>query len=402
MNNLDIQLKELYKKILSKNRFKPDRTNIGTKSIFGHQMRFDLREGFPLTTLRKIHLKSLIHELLWFLESYDEKYNKFGNTNIRYLLENGVTFWTDWCYEKYRKEMFKKHQENDLIDEKTVKPFKIMNMKDFEKKIVEDDYFALKWGELGPIYGKQWKDFGGHEEIVEKSKIYQETKGNTKLVDVLGTEKVHIKGINQIDEVINTLLENPNSRRMLVNTWNVSDLDDMLLQPCHIMFQFYTEVLEMDERIDLCIKTTKEKDLREYMFKNDIDTLDEINRDPRKQVKILDHFNTPERYIDCQLYIRSNDIYLGNPYNIASYALLLHMIAQVVNMVPRELVYTIGDAHIYSNSMKAVEELLKREERSLPTLKINPDIQNIYDFRYEDFEIKNYNPHENIKVDVAV
>ena len=402
MNNLDPQLKELYKKILSKNRFKPDRTNIGTKSIFGHQMRLDLRNGFPLTTLRKIHIKSLIHELLWFLGAYDEKYKKFGNTNIRYLLENGVTFWTDWCYERFRKEKFDEYQKDDLIDSKTVKPFKIISMKDFEKKIIEKDEFALKYGDLGSIYGKQWIDFGGHDEVVEKSKTYRETKSNAKLIDVLGTETIHIKGINQINTVIDSLIETPDSRRMIVNAWNVSDLEDMLLAPCHLLFQFYTEVIEMEDRIDWCLKNTNETDLKEYMYNNDINSFNDIKRDPRKQVKILNHFNIPERYIDLQLYQRSVDSFLGLGYNIPSYALLLHMMAQVVNMIPREFIWTGGDTHLYSNSIKATEQLLTREERDLPILKINPDIQNIYDFRYEDFEILNYNPHENIKVAVAV
>lgn len=402
MNNLDLQLKELYKKILSKEKYRTDRTGYGTKSIFGYQMRFNMSDGFPLTTLRKIHIKSLIHELLWFLGSYDNKYKKFGNTNIKYLLENGVTFWTDWCYKNYKDAKLKKYKEDDLKDSKTVKKFKILSQKDFENRIIKDDKFALKWGELGPIYGKQWKDWGGYYEMVEKTKLIKETKGEQIIIDKLGWENIYIKGINQVDNVINMLIESPDSRRIIVSAWNVADLDDMLLPPCHILYQFYSDVITMEERIDYCEKHYKKEDVKIFMEQNNISDWDEIKRDPRKQIKILDHFNVPERKLDLQVYQRSADLYLGVPYNIASYSLLLHMVAQVVNMIPNELIWTGGDVHIYANAIKAVEELLKRDIKPLPTLWINPEIQNIYGFRYEDFEIRNYDPHPNIKVDVAV
>ena len=400
MNNLDNQLKELYRKILSQPRLKTNRTDFAGKSIFGYQMRFNMADGFPLTTLRKIHIKSLIHELLWFLTSYDESYKKFGNTNIRYLLDNGVTFWTDWCYNNFKKEKLKKFLD-ESINEPT-KQFKCISMKEFEKRIKADDEFALKWGELGPVYGKQWVDWGGHHELIEKVNQYKEMKSDTCLVDKLGVSEMYIKGINQINEVINQLIDTPDSRRMIVNAWNVSDLDDMLLPPCHAMFQFYTEVITMEERVEECRKRTSEADVKVYMEKNNVLDWDEIYRNPTKQIKILDHFNIPERKISLQLYIRSQDVYLGQPFNIASYSLLLHMIGRVVNMIPHEFILTIGDAHLYENSFSAVEELLKREPIDLPTLKINSDIEDIYKFRFEDFELLNYKAHENIKVEVAV
>lgn len=402
MNNLDIQLKELYNKILSKERYKTDRTGYGTKSIFGHQMRFNMADGFPLTTLRKIHTKSLIHELLWFLGSYDDTYKQFGNTNIKYLLDNGVTFWTDWCYKNYKDTKLRKHQQNDLKDSKTVKKFKFLSQKDFEKKIIKDEEFALKWGELGPVYGKQWKDWGGYYEMVEKTKLFKETRGEQVIVDKLGWEKIYMKGINQIDNLIDMIIENPDSRRLIVNAWNVAEIDDMLLPPCHVMYQFYSDIITMEERIEYCEKHYKEEDVKNFMILNKISDWNEIKRDPRKQIKILDHFNVPERKLDLQLYQRSADLYLGVPYNIASYSLLLHMVAQCVNMIPNEFIWTGGDVHIYANAIPATEELLHREIKTLPQLYINPDIQNIYGFRYEDFEIKNYDPHPNIKVDVAV
>jgi len=402
MNNLDTQLKELYEKILSKERYRTDRTGYGTKSIFGHQMRFNMQDGFPLTTLRKIHIKSMIHELLWFLGSYNDNYKQFGNTNIKYLLDNGVTFWTDWAYKNYYSDKLKKYQLNDLKDSKTVKKFRFLSQKDFEKKIIKDDDFALKWGDLGPVYGKQWKDWGGYHEFVEKSNIIKETSGNHVLIDKLGWEKIYMKGINQIDKLVNMIIENPDSRRLIVNAWNVADIDDMLLPPCHMMFQCYTDIITMEQRIEYCEKTYDKSDIDAYMEKNQIDDWDEIKRDPRKQIKILDHFNVPERTLDLQLYQRSADVGLGVPYNIASYSLLLHMLAQVTNMIPNEFVWTGGDVHIYANHVDQMIETSKREIRPLPKLKINPDIQNIYGFRYEDIEILDYDPHPNIKMDVAV
>ena len=401
-NKLDKQLKELYEKILSEERFKTDRTGVGTKSIFGHQMRFNMQDGFPLTTLRKIHVKSLIHELLWFLGSFDEEYKKFGNTNIRYLLKNGVTFWTEWCYKNYYAAKLKKYQQNDLKDSKTVKKFRFLNQKDFEKKIISDDDFALKWGDLGPVYGKQWTDWGGYNELVEKTQLFKETKGEQIIVDKLGWQNVYLKGINQIDNLIDRIIDDPDSRRLLVNAWNVSDLDDMLLPPCHLLFQFYTKIITMEERIEYCENTYENEDVDNYMLKNNIENWEEIKRDPRKQIKILDHFNVPERKMDLQLYQRSQDCYLGQGYNVAMYSLLLHMVAQCTNMIPNDFIQTIGDAHIYSNAVDATEELLKREIRPLPKLWINPDIQNMYGFRFEDIKILDYDPHQNIKVDVAI
>ena len=397
MNKLDSQLKDLYQKILDKKRPKTDRTGVGTKSIFGHQMRVDLRDGFPLTSLRKIHIKSMIHEMLWFLESYDEKYEKFGNTNIRYLLENDVTFWTEWPYKEYKRRMLDDFNRNPKR-----KRLNILSQKDFEKKIINDDDFALKYGDLGPVYGKQWLDFGGFDELVEIKQEYKETNGQMKLVDSQGYKKIHISGLNQINKVIDGLIENPDSRRHIVMAWKPDEIDDMLLPPCHILFQFYTEILEMEERIDYCRNNFDDIEIQNYMYKNNINDWDEINRDPIKQIKILDHFNVPERYIDLQLYQRSQDLFLGSPYNIASYSLLLTMIGQVVNMIPRDFIQSLGDVHLYTNSFDATEELLKREIYELPTLKIDSYVQNIKGFRYEDFVLKNYKSHPNIKVDVAI
>jgi thymidylate synthase len=263
-----IQYLDLLKRVLSGGVQKEDRTGTGTMSVFGHQMRFNLAEGFPVLTTKKLHLKSIIHELLWFLK---------GDTNIRYLNENGVRIWNEWADEN---------------------------------------------GDLGPIYGYQWRSWpdysGGH--------------------------------IDQINEVIRTIKNNPDSRRIIVSAWNVGDIPQMKLPPCHCFFQFYVA----DGKLSL------------------------------------------------QLYQRSADIFLGVPFNIASYALLLKMMAQATGLQEGDFVHTFGDAHIYNNHLEQVKLQLTREPRPLPEMKINPDVKSIFDFRYEDFELVEYNPHPHIKGEVAV
>ena len=402
MNNLDKQLKKLYTRILSTGNIKADRTNVGTQSIFGHQMRFDLREGFPLTTLRKIHIKSMVYELLWFLGAYDKKYKKYPPSSLKFLVDNGVNFWTDWCYKEYKDERFKKWQNNDITDGKEVKPFKCLSIKDFTKRIISDDNFALKYGDLGPVYGKQWQNWGGYTETVEKTTTHKDTKSGKYIIDKDGHKEIEVKGINQIEQVIDQLIEEPDSRRIIVSAWNVEEIEDALLPACHILFQFYTSIASLEDRISYCKDNYSEEEINSYMTKFNMGSWEDIENNLGHKLKVLDHFNVPERYVDLQLYQRSQDVYLGNPYNTASYSLLLTMIGQIVNMIPREFILTTGDTHLYTNSIDATKTLLTREIRELPKLKINRDIQKIEDFRYEDFEIVNYNPHDNIKVAVAV
>ncbi len=288
------QYLELCKTILEKGTKKEDRTGTGTISYFGYQMRFDLEEGFPLLTTKKVHLKSIIHELLWFIS---------GSTNIKYLVDNNVKIWNEWPYEIYKKS---DSYQNETLDE-------------FVEKIKESDEFASKWGELGPVYGKQWRDFNG-------------------------------EGIDQLENLINQIKTNPYSRRHIICAWNPCEVDKMALPPCHSFIQFYVN----------------------------------------------------DGKLSCQLYQRSGDVFLGIPFNIASYALFTMMIAQVTNLKPGVFVHTIGDAHIYLNHIDQVNLQLSREPRELPTMKINPDVKSIYDFKYEDFELVNYNPHKAIKGKVAV
>ncbi len=262
------QYHDLMKHVLEHGAKKTDRTGTGTVSVFGYQMRFDLNEGFPLLTTKKLHTKSIIHELLWFLK---------GETNIAYLKENGVSIWDEWADAN---------------------------------------------GNLGPVYGYQWRSWptasGEH--------------------------------IDQITQVIEMIKKNPDSRRLIVSAWNVADINQMKLPPCHAFFQFYVA----------------------------------------------------DGKLSCQLYQRSADIFLGVPFNIASYALLTYMVAQVCGLKPGEFVHTLGDAHLYSNHIEQANLQLSREFRPLPQMKINPDVKSIFDFKFSDFELVNYDPHPHIKAPVAV
>ena len=262
------QYHDLLQHILDKGTKKEDRTGTGTISVFGYQMRFDLNEGFPCLTTKKLHLRSIIHELLWFLK---------GNTNIQYLKENNVSIWDEWADED---------------------------------------------GNLGPVYGSQWRNWPSADG----------------------------RHIDQITQVLDQLKNNPDSRRIIVSAWNVGEIDKMALPPCHAFFQFYVA----------------------------------------------------DGKLSCQLYQRSADTFLGVPFNIASYALFTMMMAQVCGLKPGDFVHTLGDAHLYSNHLEQAKLQLTRDFRTLPQLKINPEIKDLFDFKYEDFELVNYDPHPHIKAAVAI
>ena len=297
-----------------------------------------------------------------------------------------MTFWTEWVYEDYKKKMLKKWSENDLKTEKTIKPLKLLSIKDFEKKIKKDDDFALKYGDLGPVYGKQWVDWGGHFEEIEKTKIYNKTNADTSIVDHLGWQKIYFKGINQIEKLIEGLKDNPDSRRHIVSAWNVAEIENALLPPCHILYQFYTIELTTQQRI---------KAFNKWAAENNVVFTGMSTNDAMK------HYNFPERKISLQMYQRSCDLFLGVPFNIASYSLLLYMIAQQANMLPADFIWTGGDVHLYNNSIDAAKELIERKPFKLPKLKLNKK-NNITDYRFEDFDIVDYQYHPNIKVDIAV
>lgn len=268
MNKGEQQYLNLLQKLLNEGALKSDRTGTGTYSLFGHQMRFDLQNGFPMLTTKKLHLKSIIYELLWFLN---------GDTNVQYLKEHGVSIWNEWADEN---------------------------------------------GSLGPVYGKQWRSWEGADG----------------------------KTVDQISEAVNTIKNNPDSRRIIVNAWNVAEIEQMALAPCHCLFQFYVA----------------------------------------------------DGKLSCQLYQRSADTFLGVPFNIASYALLTMMMAQVCGLKAGEFVHTFGDVHLYTNHVEQAKLQISRTPNDFPMLKINPAVTSIFDFKFEDFELTNYNPHPHIKAAVAV
>jgi len=310
-NHVDKEYLKLLEHIMENGATKTDRTGTGTKSIFGYQMRFNLQDGFPLLTTKKVPMKSIIHELLWFMR---------GDSNLKYLADNNVHIWDEWPYKSYL-------QRNNLpIPEINGEEWKT-GMAEFVEKIKSDETFAKEYGNLGPIYGYQWRNWpapnGEH--------------------------------IDQLKQVIETLKKSPDSRRMIVSAWNVADIDEMAkagLPPCHCLFQFYVA----------------------------------------------------DGKLSCQLYQRSCDTFLGVPFNIASYALLTMIIAQIAGLEAGEFVWTGGDTHLYSNHMEQVKTQLSRKDdiRPMPKMKINSEKKNLEDFTIDDFELTDYNPHDSIKAPIAV
>lgn len=319
------QYLDLMKKIKDNGTLKRNRTGVDTKALFGEMLKFDLKEGFPLLTTKKLHMKSVIYELLWFLGNHmkDEKYKDLPKTNIKFLTDNGVTIWNEWADSN---------------------------------------------GDLGKVYGYQWTNW-------EK---FKENPDGTITKSYL----------NQIDDVIYKLINNPEDRRMKVTAWNPAQLDEMNLPPCHTDFQVYSDPMTNLERIN---------SFNEYVKLYGLDV------SGMSTEQAMEHYNYPKRKLSLLWHQRSNDYLLGSPFNIASYALLTYMLAQVTNHTVNELTYFMGDVHLYVNHFEYVNEQLERIPRQLPRIKINRDIKNIYDFKYEDFEIIEYNPYPNWKnVPIAV
>lgn len=304
---------DLLQKVLGEGVQKDDRTGVGTRSLFGHQIRVDLQKGFPLLTTKKVNLKAVIIELLWFIK---------GETNIRFLVQNDVKIWNEWAYQIYL-------EKNNLLEKyPRYSPEWKAHMLEFVDKVKNDDAFAKQYGELGPIYGKQWRRWAGPN----------------------GEE------IDQLQNIMDLLKNDPTSRRIIISGWNVGEIQELIRNhhhappPCHTLFQFMV-----------------------------------INGK-----------------LSCQLYQRSADVFLGVPFNIASYALFTMMIAQVAGLEPGEFIHTFGDVHIYNNHKDQVNEQLSRSPRELPKMKINPEVKSIFDFKYEDFTLEGYNPHPPIKAPIAV
>ena len=322
MNKLDKDYQELLQDILDNGFEKKDRTGTGTISVFGRQIRHKMSEGFPLLTTKKMPFKTIVTELLWFLR---------GDTNIKFLVDNNCHIWDGDAYKAYVKYW---EPNIEYIDGKA-----ILTQEQFIERIKNDDEFANKWGELGPIYGKQWRKWGG--ELVTK-RIKEEGKFPV-------SQNVMEGEIDQIQNLINDLKTNPDSRRLMLNSWNCSDLDSMVLPPCHYGFQVYTRELSLEERLDW-LNTIKDKN---GTF---------IPKLPHKHLhSLFEKYNVPTRAISLMWNQRSVDTFLGLPFNIASYGLLLEIIAKEVNMVPDELIGNLGDVHLYSNHVEQAKEQIGRE-----------------------------------------
>ena len=363
MNNIDIQYQDLLKDILTNGTEKSDRTGTGTISIFGRQIRHKMSEGFPLLTTKKMAVKSMMTELKWFLK---------GGTNIKYLVENGCNIWNGDAYKNYLNKV-----DVDALSKEFGIPAVHHTIGEFVERIKTSEDFAKDWGELGPIYGLQWRDWyaGGHQEFIADTLVNME-----------------YSSVDQIAELIKTLKNNPDSRRMMVNAWNVGELDQMVLPPCHYGFQVYTRELRLTERL----RFIERLNLLE-MFEEELSISLETN--PQHDVKnfrrdFCDKHNIPTRAISLMWNQRSVDTPLGLPFNIASYATLLLLLAEEVNMVPDELIGNLGDVHIYKNQVDGVNEQLGRMSYDLPTLKVsNVDILN-GEF---DYELEGYEYHPTIK-----
>lgn len=347
MNNTDKEYFRLLDLILAEGRIKKNRTGIDTKGVFGAQAKFNLEEGFPILTTKKVWMKGIVHELLWFIK---------GETNIKYLVDNDVHIWDEWAYKKFK--------ENSTIGNiEYLNAYQ--NQASFINKIKElpaNDWFVEKFGDLGEgTYGGMWRDFPVH---------IKEGNGTTVL------------GIDQLQSVVDKIKSNPDDRRLIVSAWHPYYVNHCALPPCHCLFHFNTEELNFIERMKLgALKGVKWNEETELEF---------------------DRLNIPKRRLNLLLYQRSCDSGLGIPFNISSYSLLLFMVAHVTNMQPGIFTHTYGDLHIYQNHIEGLKEQRTRIPFELPKLWLNPEVKSLFDFKYDDIKLINYQHHPSIKFDVAV
>jgi thymidylate synthase len=376
MNTLDKQYTDLLQDILDNGVTKQDRTGTGTISVFGRQIKHKMSEGFPLLTTKKIAFKTMVTELLWFLK---------GDTNIKYLVDNGCNIWDGDAYKNYifNSEWFPISSVNGGFIGTKSDSDEIMTQDLFINKIKTDDEFAKKWGDLGPIYGKQWRSWTKFEEYKEAFNVDVIEEDSESITLSMGTEGM-VYEIDQIANLINDLKTNPDSRRLMVNAWNVGELDQMTLPPCHYGFQVYTRELSIGER-----KIYMSQYVNHRIY-------------PEWDEKFLNEKNIPTRAISLMWNQRSVDTFLGLPFNIASYGLLLEIIAKVVNMVPDELIGNLGDVHLYANHVEQAKKQIEREPYELPTLKIHSSkIDDIAHHEITDFKIENYQSHPAIKAPLS-
>jgi len=377
MNSLDRKYKDLLVDIINNGVEKKDRTGTGTISVFGRQIRHNMSEGYPLLTTKKMAFKTMVIELIWFLR---------GDTNIKYLVDNGCNIWNGDAYKNYLKKvvrdkdivMYLKSYSVDTNGVPTIEPF---SQEEFIEKIKTDDKFAKKWGELGPIYGAQWRSwFSLGEELYE---------GDT-------LQSMSQDSIDQIKVLIDNLKNNPDSRRLMVNAWNVAELDQMVLPPCHYGFQLYTRKLTYKERYNL-------------WFKNNYETGMEHDFNQKPDFNNEYYEPTPERALSLMWNQRSVDTFLGLPFNIASYGLLLIILSKMTNMVPEELIGNLGDVHLYKNHIEQAKEQIKREGHHLPRIIFNKkddfwkqDINKIVsNLSFADVKLKGYISEPPIKAPLS-
>jgi thymidylate synthase len=369
MNSIDKQYQELLNHILHRGVVKEDRTGTGAISIFGWQIRHKMEEGFPLLTTKKMAWKSIMTELMWFLK---------GDTNIKYLVDNDCHIWNGDAYKKYKNVYDIESRESTYALE-DLHMLSDLTKEQFIERIKNDDKFAKKWGELGPIYGKQWRDWN-----------YQSKKNHYVMAGQPTHHNIHI---DQIVNLISELKSNPDSRRLMVSAWNVGELDKMVLPPCHYGFQVYTRELSVGERVQYVLKDESDDPYYERQVWNQ---------------ELIDK-KVPTRAISLMWNQRSVDTFLGLPFNIASYALLLEIIAKEVNMIPDELIGNLGDTHLYLNHVEQAREQISRTPFKLPTLKFNPIFLTNLEHKGLDeaingqvnFELENYQSHPAIKAPLS-
>jgi thymidylate synthase len=352
MNKLDLDYQNLLRDILE-NGVEKDTRNGKTLSVFGRQIRHDMKLGFPLLTTKKMAWKTIVTELLWFLN---------GSTNIKYLVDNNCHIWDGDCYKYFRSTFSQMPGIQSSIP----------SQEKFINKIKTDDEYAKKWGDLGPIYGAQWRRWSKYSvsEVTFKSGLYSAWRSE----------------VDQISKVIDQLKTNPDDRGIMVSAWNVSDLDDMVLRPCHYSFQFYTRELSLETRYNIWFNNNYETGMERFFDPNNLPDFDNPYYTP-----------TPTRAISLMFNMRSCDFPLGIPANIMSYALLLMMIAKQVNMVPDELIGNLGDCHIYKDQIEGVKEQLTREPYPLPSVKLSDKIVNdLSEYTYQDIILENYQSHPKI------
>jgi len=385
MNKVDTEYFRIVNDILTNGRLKKNRTGVDTIGIFGAQAKYNVDlNAFPLLTTKKVHWPAIVHELLWFIS---------GSTNIKYLVDNNVRIWNEWAYKKYsdwweNRAKFYTSPENMEREIPAVQENKL-TQEEFVDKIKFDESFANRWGELGEgTYGGMWRDFPFFT-IVDKTD--PSTMPKFKSLGTKGTycgdEPLTFLGrIDQITKVLEKLKNNPDDRRMIVSAWHPHWVDHCALPPCHCLFHFNTEELTWHERLEIAQKKDSKNENMYYRYSDED----------------FDKAGIPKRRLNCLLYQRSNDFFLGVPFNIASYSLLTAMIAHVSNMVPGTFTHSHGDAHVYVNHLDQIKLQMSREPKALPSLWLNPEVKDLFNFKYDDIKLLNYDPHPTIKAEVAV